>query len=58
MAISNWKIFVFYLFVIPVAVVWDILYGTVDLLHKGMTWVDEKGDDLLLDLKDRIEGSP
>jgi hypothetical protein len=49
----NWKLMLFYSVVAPIAIVWDLLYSAVSLLHQGMGWIDKKGEELLDNLKQK-----
>lgn len=48
------KLAVFWLLVVPMAFLWDCLFGLFGLLNKGMIYVDKKGGEVLEDIKDRL----
>lgn len=49
------KIVLFYCVLIPFAFLWDVLFGAVELLYKGCTWVDRAGGEIIEDLKDYLQ---
>jgi len=51
----NIKLISFYIFCSPIAIVWDIIFHTIHLIHNLAVMIDDKGSVLLDDLKDRAE---
>ena len=48
------KLAVFYGVVVPMAFIWDVVFGAVELIHKGCKWIDRQGENVIEDLKDYL----
>jgi len=48
------KIGLLYGIVVPVAIVWDLLFTAIEYAYKGCAWVDKKGEAIIDDIQDDL----
>ena len=43
-----------YSLIVPLALLWDLVYGAMGLLYNGMTYIDDVGGQKLNEISERV----